>query len=364
MSAGPPPRGAVEERLLRFVADGWMPGACWWVEGPRGVVERGAVGNAALEPRVEPVRETTVYDLASLTKPLATALVAVLLEQRGRLALEASLSGLLPGLADSAWGDRTPLDLGAHRAGLPAWQPLYLQAGSLDEYVRRIGGIAPAPDPGTTLYSDLGYILLGAALERAGGASLARLFDEHVAAPLELRETGFAVEPGRFASAAPTERGNLYERALAGAAGSGHAWRTGLLRGEVHDANAHALGGAAGHAGLFGTLSEVARIAREILRPQRLALSQRARARLLAPVAVRPGTRTFGMVAAADSAAARGVLDDGAPGHTGFTGTSVWFEPRRDAFYVLLSNRVHPVVQTRGFQAVRREFHRLAAGLV
>ena len=364
MSGVPPRAGAVGRRLDRFVADGWMPGGCWWIEGPRGVVDRGAVGNAALEPRIEPARETIAYDLASLTKPLATALVAVLLEQRGRVALDAPVSSMLPELTGTAYRERTLLDLGTHRAGLPAWQPVYLRARSLADYVREIGGIAPAPDPGVTVYSDLGYILLGAALERATGTPLLRLFHDLVAGPLELRESGFAAGTERFASAAPTERGNRYERELAGAAGRGHAWRSDVLRGEVHDANAHALGGAAGHAGLFGTLEEVARIAREILRPQRLGLSDPARARLLESVTGAPDGRTFGMVLAADSEAARGVLSDGAPGHTGFTGTSLWFEPGRDAFYVLLTNRVHPVVQARGFQPVRREFHRLARALV
>ena len=104
-----------------------------------------------------------------------------------------------------------------------------------------------------------------AALESVSGRSLSRLFRERVAEPLELPRAGFATRPAELSDAAATERGNAYEREMAGALGRGHAWRTQLIRGDVHDANAHGLGGAAGHAGLFGTVEEVARLARELL---------------------------------------------------------------------------------------------------
>ncbi len=174
--------------------------------------------------------------------------------------------------------------------------------------------------------------------------------------------TGFAVEPGAFGDAAPTERGNAYERGLAGPAGRAHGWRTGILRGQVHDANAHALGGAAGHAGLFGTAGEVARLGRELLRPERIPLGDRARGRLFDVVPKSLG-RTVGMVAASGSMATRGLLPERAVGHTGFTGTSCWLDPDAGRLFVLLTNRVHPVVSDRDFQPVRRGFHRLAAAL-
>ena len=194
---------------------------------------------------------------------------------------------------------------------------------------------------------------------RVTGLGLDRLFRERVAGPLGLSRTGFSSGARRFSDAAATERDNSYERSLAGERGRHFAWRDEIPRGEVHDANAHALGGVAAHAGLFGTASEVARIARELLRPGVLALDQDARRRLLQVVPPSRG-RTVGMVVAAHARSARGILADDAPGHTGFTGTSLWLEPTVDRHYVLLTNRVHPRVPRREFQRLRRGFHRLA----
>ncbi|MBZ5639697.1 MAG: beta-lactamase family protein [Acidobacteriia bacterium] len=358
-SARPDP---VREFLLDRIAAGAMPGATWWVEGPKGVISRGAVGDATIEPVLEPALEDTPYDLASLTKPLATALLAVLIEGEGKIDTGAPAVDLLPELRGSAYETVTLASLAAHRAGLPAWRPLYLDASTAEGYVRAIARTVPADAPGTTRYSDLSYLLLGAAVERAAGERLDRLFDRRVAGPLGLLSTGFAGSGGRFTHAAATENGSRLERGMAGASGEGHEWRTAIPRGEVHDGNAHGLRGVAGHAGLFGTAAEVAAIGREILAPDSLALSAAARLRLLVPVAG-PGTRTFGFTTAALSGAARDVLPEGSPGHTGFTGTSVWLDPGAGRVYVLLTNRIHPAVPDGDFQPVRREFHRIAAAL-
>jgi CubicO group peptidase (beta-lactamase class C family) len=133
-----------------------------------------------------------------------------------------------------------------------------------------------------------------------------------------------------------------------------------VIRGTVHDANAFALGGVAGHAGLFGTVADVAVLAREILTPERLALTAPGRARLLGMGNAAGGDRTVGWARARAARAARGILPDFAPGHTGFTGTSLWLDPTAHAFYLLLTNRVHPQVAATGFDTVRRAFHRAA----
>lgn len=346
MTRPAPLAGSVLSGLEAAVRGGAMPGASWWIGGPEGPADAGAVGAA---------RPDTPYDLASLTKPLATALLAALLEQEGRFALEQPLADLLAEVAGSAVGARTLLELGSHRSGLPAWRPLSATAGAREAMVQAIAAL-PLPAPGQELYSDLGYLLLGIALERVAGVPLDRLFRERVAAVCAPLRLGFPGPGDRFRDAAPTERGNAFERRMAGEEGAGHAWRTEIESGEVHDANAHALGGIAGHAGLFGTAAAVGALAGEILRPRRLDLGARARARLLHPVAD-GGDRTFGFVLARGSRAARGVLPDGAPGHTGFTGTSLWLVPDRERALVLLTNRVHPVVQEGDFQPVRADFH-------
>jgi CubicO group peptidase (beta-lactamase class C family) len=337
-----------------------MPGAVWWVEGPGGPVSRGAIGQAQLEPRPEPADEARPYDLASLTKPLVTAPLLALAEQSGELALTDPVSRWLPELERSPYANSSLLSLATHTAGLQAWAPLCALAADLDGFLARIAETSPAAGEGAVVYSDLGYILLGAALERSSGDRLDRLFASRIASPLRLESTRFAPPRARCDAAAPTEHGNLYEREMAGELGERYAWRAHMLRGEVHDANADGLGGIAGHAGLFGTAEELARIARELLQPARLDLDMRAQARLLKPA---PGGcgRTVGWVTAARSTAAAGVLPDDAPGHTGFTGTSIWLDPRGRRFYVLLTNRVHPGVSPRDFQPVRLGFHRVAA---
>ncbi len=346
---------AVSTYLELQIAAGRMPGAAWWAGGPAGPRSEGAVGLAVAIPSPQPATATTPYDLASLTKPLATALVAALLEAEGRLDLDAPAVRWLPELAGSPYAPVTLDELGTHRAGLPAWRPIYVHASSREGYLARIAAEPPAVSRGETLYSDLGYLLLGVAVERAGGETMDVLFDTRVAGPLGTPSVGFAGRGNRFAAAAATEAGNLYERVLAGAEGAGFAFRAAIPRGQVHDGNAWGLGGVAGHAGLFGDAAAVARIARAILDPPSVWPRGARFDRMLRRRA--PGERTFGWVLAEDSPAAAGVLPDAAVGHYGFTGTSIWLDPGTGRAFVLLTNRVHPRVPPADFAPVRRGFH-------
>ena len=352
-----------DEPLRRFleesVRQGLMPGAVFLVERS-GEVASGAIGAARIEPSPRPLTVATPFDLASLTKALVTAPLLALLEQDGALDLDAPLAEHLPRFSDSPYGTASLLTLAAHGAGLPAWRPLFLDEETLESYLERIARLEPAVNPGETLYSDLGYIVLGAVLEQVAGTTLDRLFRERIAEPLGLERAGFAVGGRGFKSAAATERGNAYEREMSGRSGEDHPWRSRVIEGQVHDANAHGLGGVAGHAGLFGDVGDLALLGRWLLDGGPPTLGTRARARLLRPVAGAVG-RTVGWLLAGHSAAARDVLPDDAPGHTGFTGTSIWLDPRHGATFVLLTNRVHPEVTAYDFQQVRHEFHRLAA---
>ena len=351
--------GPIERFLAARVADGWMPGAAWWVEGCDGACDHGAIGHATQQPRPVPLAVDTPFDLASLTKPLVTATLCALAEQDGLLELSQQVGDCLEELRGTPWESTSLLDLGTHTSGLPAWKPLCVEADSIEGYVSAIGRTPRAVGPGRVLYSDLGYILLGAAIERASGRGLDELFQRRIAEPLELTRAGFALVPSSFRDAAATERGSAYERELSGPAGADHDWRCGLIRGQVHDSNAHGLGGVAGHAGLFASIREVACIGRELLRPRRLPLGERARARLLELPPSSAGW-TFGLLTASHSSAASGILPDVAPGHSGFTGTSLWLDPAGERLFALLTNRVHPRVSPRNFQLVRRGFHRLA----
>ncbi len=140
MSRGKDP---IRDWLAARVDAGAMPGATWWVEGPSGVVSRGALGDAARIPEPQPTSESVPYDLASLTKVLCTALLAVLLEQDGRWSLDAPVESFVDELAGSPYGPASLLDLGSHRAGLPAWRPLYLEGATLEQYVAAIARTPP-----------------------------------------------------------------------------------------------------------------------------------------------------------------------------------------------------------------------------
>ena len=358
-------RDPLESYLRGEIEYGSMPGAAWWVGSTAGVVSRGAAGWATLEPVREPLREGTPFDLASLTKPLATAILAVMAERDGLIRLDQELGSVFPELRESPFSRTTLDDAARHRAGLPSWVPLYLQGRTPAAYLRAIATLDRAAAPGETLYSDLGYILLGFALERSSGSGLDRLFASRVAEPLGLARCGFPPRTAAFADAAATERGNAYERRLAGGAAGTEidgAFRAHVPRGEVHDGNAWGLGGVAGHAGLFASAPDVAAIALALLDPTRLGLTAAA-CDAMFTAAEGPGARTVGFEPARGTESVRGVLPDAAVGHFGFTGTSVWIDRARPRVYVLLTNRVHPTVPAADFVAVRRGFHALASAL-
>jgi CubicO group peptidase (beta-lactamase class C family) len=357
----------VETYLREAVEAHGLPGAVYHVEGPGGPSSAGAIGAAALEPERVPARAETLYDLASVTKSAATALLAVLADREGVLPLEGPLAGVLPDLLGSPWEETSPEDFLLHRSGLPAWAPLYCLANTKEEVAAVIARLTPNEGPaGAVLYSDLGPILVGLALENAWDEELGALFQERIAGPLRMRDTLF--RPGRdlLPRIAPTERGNEREQEMArewpDACGR-HVWPDRLLHGEVHDGNARFLGHAAGHAGLFGTAAELAALGREVLGPDGPVLGPEERRRLLAPYLPPEGEPRclFGQTSAGPDSPASS-LGEGAAGHTGFTGTSLFVDPQPRAVFVLLSNRVHPHDRPDvPMNTVRRDFHALAA---
>jgi CubicO group peptidase (beta-lactamase class C family) len=360
--------GAVDAFLKDRVEAGDFPGAVWLVAEEGRVLGEGAVGDAAVEPRRRPASTGTLYDLASLTKPLATALLAVRLHAAGRWDLEDRLEAYLPDWRpEDARVGVTLLDLLTHRSGLPGWDPLYLHAADVRGRVLRIAGMPGARPPLLqTEYSCLNYILLGFAMERSSGAPLDQLFEKQVREPLDGPEILYQPDRALRDRIAPTERGNGHERHLAGASGDGfNAWRRELIWGEVHDNNAHTLGGVAGNAGLFGTARAVYAVASLFLAGGPGLLGDEERA--LFGHNFTPGlsqARTVGFQRAGNATSSAGAaLSDAAFGHTGFTGTSLWIDPVSRRIFVLLTNRVHPSYRDLDMNKVRRDFHVLAAAL-
>ena len=334
----------------RALHAGVFPGAVLAVSVRRRVVALRAFGLAACAPAPEPLTVDTIYDLASLTKPFATATAAALLVQDGHLSLEDRVARHLPELDGRPAGDATVRHLLNHSSGLPGWRPLYesivarshREPGYLGSRASReaiVDLIAAEPllhQPGEqSVYSDLGFILLGMVIERASGVGLAELCRTRIYEPLDARPLGF-VDAG-----APMRHG----RANAVVAPTQYvAWRGGMLRGEVHDDNAYALGGVAGHAGLFGTAGALLKVsgawlssyhgAGDFLDP---ALARRFTARQLTP----GSSWALGWDTPSVPSSSGRYFSPDSFGHLGFTGTSVWIDPAVHLEVVLLSNRVH-----------------------
>jgi CubicO group peptidase (beta-lactamase class C family) len=304
-----------------------------------------------------------LFDLASLTKPLATATLLVLLHREG-LALDEPLAGLLPELSGTAWGPVTLWQCAAHCAGFPAWEPLYAMGErSREGYLEALARLRPLAPPGVrVVYSCLGFIALALALERAGDGDLASLFDARVSEPLGLAgEIGFAppvspdIVPGQRRPF--VEERLLRERGIEGAPPPG---LPGLAA--CDDGNARALGGVAGNAGLFGSAAAVAQLAAEFL-PGGGELLTGEEAALATRCWTGTGEQARGLgwqLAATQGCSAGPALPPAAFGHTGFTGVSVWGDPESRRILVLLGNRLHPGGRTPDLHPLRRRFHRLA----
>jgi CubicO group peptidase (beta-lactamase class C family) len=341
------------------VASRAFPGAVLAVGREGQLVHLRAFGRLTYDEGASAVHTDTVYDLASLTKVVATTTMAMILVDEGRLDLGKRVSDFLPGFRGGARDLVTVERLLTHSSGLPAHLPLYLEIRGKEAYVQRICATELEYAPGTqSIYSDLGVILLGEILERVAGEPLDAFARRRIFDPLGMRDTLYLPGPDFLARIAPTEI---------------DPWRGRLLRGEVHDENAQALGGIAPHAGVFGTAPDLARFAQMLLNggvfEQHRVVSRAVVERFTRRVVVPASTRAIGWdtAAVADKAerssipgtagysSAGSLLSARSFGHTGFTGTSLWMDPDRHLFVILLTNRVHPTRENNAIRAVRAD---------
>jgi len=255
--------------LDEHIAAGDFPSAVYLVAEKGSAIFSHARGNAVVKTPPILARVETIYDLASLTKPLVTGLLCSRRIEAGELTLDSSLAHYLAEFDRTDKQDITVRQLLTHTAGLPAWQPLYVLAeGERDRVPAAIANLKLEHKPGTqVVYSDLSFILLGFLLERMTGTSLAQLARQEIIEPLRLQHTFFNPEQAMQTGIAACETGNAYEREMCSATdGSEYrGWRKDLIWGEVHDGNAYFLGGAAGHAGLFSTAQETFLLAQQFL---------------------------------------------------------------------------------------------------
>jgi CubicO group peptidase (beta-lactamase class C family) len=336
----PPVR--VRQLLDAGVAEGAYPAAVLEVGREAGVIWRHATGRLTYEPGAEAASEETVFDLASLTKVIVTTTLAMQLEERRALRLSDPVSAWV-----TAWRGRDRAhvrvrDLLEHCSGLTAWMPFYRDQRGRADMTEAICALPLEYVPWTrAIYSDLGFMLLGFILEDAGGTEL----DQQFAPTAEGLDLRFGARAEWRARTAPTEM---------------DLWRGRLLCGEVHDENAWALGGVAGHAGLFGTAPAVGAFARRVLATYRAdtGLARRETlARFTTRGTVPRSSRAVGWDTMLPTSSCGTRLSPRAVGHTGFTGTSLWIDPERDLYVVLLTNRVHPTRENARLAMLRPRLH-------
>jgi CubicO group peptidase (beta-lactamase class C family) len=353
---GTPAEAALDPEPLRQL-DGILEGHLAARAFPGAVVAIGhqgvlgwlkAYGRTSYQPGAPAVEVDTLYDLASLTKVVVTATLAMMLVDEGCLDLDAPAAAYLPGFAGGGRERVTVRQLLTHSSGLDWWAPLYQELRGPQAYLERIQAMDLVYAPGSkALYSDLGVILLGALLQRVAGRGLEELARERILDPLGMRDTGYRPDASLRPRIAPTEV---------------DAWRGWLVHGEVHDENAWALGGVAPHAGLFGSARDLARFAQMLLAGgvcdgRRLVRSETLRRFTRRDGSVAGSTRALGWdtpADAGDSSAGR-FFSRSSFGHTGFTGTSLWIDPERSLFAILLSNRVHPTRESSGISQARAD---------
>ena len=378
----------VPRLLAEAVENETVPGAVALVRHRGEVVYHEAFGSAAKAPKPKPMRRDTIFDLASLTKPLVGATVALTLVDRGIFSLDEEITKFLPELEQVRRKGVTFRRLLSHTSGLRGWRPLYVWVRERNEVLGVIDRLGFATDPGTRFeYSDLGFVLLGLALERAADRRLEELAADLVFRPLNMSRTGYLPSSSGDAFAF-TEQGNAFEKRMADWAGLEFSeWRTEFYPGEVNDGNAHyALDGVSAHAGAFSDASDLGRFGGMWLD----ALAGRESAALSRAVAgvatseqaphgagrglgwdlMKTGGPSLTELTRADAGffpptdtpwvprPSGELLSPSAFGHTGFTGTSIWLDPPRELVAILLTNATHPTVDlSKPMNGLRARFH-------
>lgn len=369
----------ISEYLQMRIDAGDFPSAVYLVAEKGEIVLQDALGFAVVEPEKIEARIGTIYDMASITKVLVTGLLLARSVESGALSVDDPVSSYLSEFQTVDKRSMTVAQLLSHSSRLPAWLPMYLLVDDPKDVVAEIGRTPLDLEQDAVTYSDLNFIALGKLVESLAGKRLDQAFDEYVTGPLGLLQTFFdppAVVRHRIAA---SEKGNGFEKQTciekgfldtAGAASVGSkskdpnlVFRTRTIWGEVHDNNAHFMGGIAGHAGLFSTAEEVFKIAQQflpnftsLLQPETCELFRRN----LTPESGEHRSFAFQLASTFESAAGP-QMPPQSFGHLGFTGTSLWIDPVNERVFILLTNRTHHrTLPFENINAVRRRFHGLA----
>lgn len=311
-----------------------------------------------------PVSADTLFDLASITKPVATATAILILRERNELDIDKPISHYLSEFASvSGKSDITSRHLLTHSAGLSAWEPLYLFCNSRKEMVYHIANMPLHNRPGTQItYSCLGFIVLAELVTRLSGMTLQAFTRIHIFQPLGMNDTCFNPPATLKHRIAATEEGNVHECLLSRKAGFSHGnLRSFRLHGEVHDSNAFKAEGEGGNAGLFSSSHDLMIFSAFMMNPERYNSVLSAQSILSATSNHTEGCnqyRGLGWQLAESSTASAQIFSSSAYGHNGFTGTSLWMDPVKNCAVVFLSNRVFYDGSNYDFNSIRAALHR------
>ncbi len=363
----------VEKATEEAVKQGVFPGAVLLVGRGQDVIYERAFGWRSLFPDRAPMHSSTIFDLASLTKPLATTVGIMLLVNEKKVHLDDQVNRFVPSFAGFANIPAKIRHLLNHTSGLPSWRPFYEdviqcamsgKAGSVGSsasksyILEQVHREAPLAAPGMqSLYSDLGFMVLGEIIETISGSNLDVFFDERISQPLKLHSTTFVDSTQSPKWRIKLEKDEIAPTELC-------PWRKKVLCGEVHDDNAFAMGGVAGHAGLFSCARDIHTIGAQLDRclrgcdsflPQRLVHEFFTR-----DDAVPHSTHALGWDTPAPEKSSSGIhFSRRSVGHLGFTGTSLWWDLEKNCHVILLTNRVHPNRKNEKIKQFRPNIHDL-----
>ena len=329
MDSGPLQR--IDNVVAEGLGRGGMPGCVVCIGRHGKIAYLKAFGMRQVQPTEVPMTTDTVFDMASITKPVATATSVMLLVERGQVRLRDRVSSHLPEFAQSGKERITIQQLLLHQGGLIPDNSLKDYDDGPQEALRRVFALKPYVEPGSKfVYTDVGFIVLAELVRRKTGQDVHQFSQENIFKPLGMRETGFL------------PRDELRQRAATTEQREGR-W----MQGEVHDPRSYRLGGVAGHAGLFSTARDLAVYAQMMLSRGRVngrrILSKRTVETMTKRYTVSSGVRGLGWDKLTGYSSNRGELfTQSAFGHGGFTGTSLWMDPEQSLFVIFLSNRVHP----------------------
>lgn len=364
------------EEVSAFLADrievNDFPSAVYLAAEKGEIIFSDALGFAVKTSPTIPAELDTIYDLASLTKPLVTGLLCAKLIESNEISFEDKISRFLPQFERADKQNITIRDLLTHTSGFAAWQPIYLLTEEPENALSIIADFALEHESQTKVkYSDFNFLTLGFLLENLHHKKLDQIAKIEIFDRLELKNTFFNPPKNVHDEIAASEFGNEYEKQVCQEMGFDVAkennrhftFRNRLIWGEVHDRNCWFLGGVSGHAGLFSNAHEVFKIAKQFLASSTILLKPETRQLFRTNFTENLNeARSFSFELAAnpDSTASASLKPDSF-GHLGFTGTSLWIEPETERIFILLTNRTHHALPFININATRRKFHELAS---